>query len=232
MERKNLRHRIEYTRNKHSRAVCKGDTIIIRLARNLSKSEEQEHIQSLLRRMTHLVLEERQKESIDPFRHLLDGGQTQTITIATGKKYLFSLRAGSRTRAIRTRMGWIVDVGPRTRRAELHRFLWSLISRTELPRIQALVESINDETYQARIRDVRLGFATTQWGSCSPRAVIMLNTALLFLPPSLLRYVIIHELAHRRLANHSAAYWREVERMLPSYRKPYKELQNYRLPQL
>ncbi len=226
-----FKHRIEHTKNKHSRAVCKGNTIIIRLARNLSMTEEQEHIQSLLRRMTHLILEEREKKVIDPFRHLLNGGQTQTVTIATSKKYTISLAPGARTRAIRTAFGWKIDVSPQIRRARLQRFFWALLSKRELPRITALVHKINEETYNVRIREVKLSFATTQWGSCSPRGVIMLNTALLFLPPSLLRYVIIHELAHRRHSNHSDAYWREVESVLPGYRKPYRELQNYRLPQ-
>ena len=226
-----FKHRIEHTKNKHSRAVCKGNTIIIRLARNLSGAEEQEHIQSLLRRMTHLVLEEREKKMVDPFRHLLSGGQTQSITLATGKKYMFALAPATRTRAVRTSTGWKIEVSPQVRRTSLHRLFWSLISKQELPRISALVHKINEETYNVRIREVKISFATTQWGSCSPRGVIMLNTALLFLPPSLLRYVIIHELAHRRHANHSDAYWREVESMLPGYKKPYEELQNYRLPQ-
>lgn len=232
MAERHLRHRIEYTKNKHSRAVCKGDTIIIRLAKNLSKTEEQEHIHSLLRRMTHLVLEEREKKMIDPFHHLLNGGQSQTVTLATGKKYLITLNAAARTRATRTMSGWKIDVGPQVRRPQLHRMLWSLIADAELSRITALVHSINENTYCALVRDVRMSFAATQWGSCSPRGVIMLNAALLFVPPSLIRYVIIHELAHRRHANHSAAYWREVESMLPNYKKPYRELQNYRLPQL
>lgn len=225
-----LRHRVEHTRNKHSRAVCKDDTIIIRLARNLSKTEEQEHISNLLRRMTQLVLEERQKESIHPFQHLLTGGQTQTVTLATGKRYAFSLYPSTRTEARRTSTGWKVGIGPRTRRRELHRFLWSLISKAEEKRITELVHSINDATYCSIIRDVELSFATTQWGSCSSRGRIMLNTALLFLPPSLLRYVIIHELAHRRHQNHSRAYWREVESVLPNYRKYCEELKGYRLP--
>ena len=67
--------------------------------------------------------------------------------------------------------------------------------------------------------------------SCSARGVIMLNTALLLLPPSLLKYVIIHELAHRIHANHSEAYWNEVERAMPGYMRQYRMLQNYRLPQ-
>ena len=231
MARSRLRHRIEYTRNKHSRAVYRGNTIIIRLARNLSKTEEQEHIQNLLRRMTHLVLQEKEKTVIDPFRGLLDGGSTQTITIETGKKYVFTLVPGNRTSASRTMNGWRVTVGPSIRRRALHKFLWSLLARSEEARITNLVHNINDATYNARIREVKLAFATTQWGSCSPKGIIMLNTALLFLPPGLLKYVIIHELAHRRHPNHSPAYWREVESAMPNYRKAYDALHDYRLPQ-
>lgn len=225
-----LRHKIERTRNKHSRAVCQGNTIIIRLARNLSKTEEQEHIRNLLRRMTHLVLEERQKTPIDPFRHLLEGGQMQTITLATGKKIVFSLVPGARTRARRTLRGWNIEVSPQIRRKALHRFLWKLLSASEQRRIEELVHAINRETYRVHIREVRLSFATTQWGSCSPKGVIMLNTALLFVPPSVLRYVIIHELAHRIHANHSPRYWREVKWAMPTYERAYKALQEYRLP--
>lgn len=230
MEPRRLRHRIEYTKNKHSRAVCRGDTIIIRLARNLSKTEEQEHIRSLLRRMTHLVLEERQKTVIDPFRHLLDGGQSTTITLATGKKYKIMLIPSARTKAVRTTRGWNVHVSPQIRRKALHRFLWNLLAETEHPRIEQLVRTINRETYRVSVKKIKLNFATTQWGSCSPSGVIMLNAALLFAPPSVLKYVIVHELAHRIHANHSDAYWNEVERVLPAYKRAYRLLQNYRLP--
>lgn len=225
-----IRHRIEYTRNKHSRAVYKGETIIIRLARNLSKTEEQEHIRNLLRRMTQIVLQEHQKTSINPFGHLLSGGQLQTVTLATGRKIVFSLHLGKKTRAIKLRSGWRVEISPQVRRRALHRLLWSRVGETEENRIAALVHKINRETFRVHVREVRLRFATTQWGSCSPKGIIMLNTALLFLPPSLLRYVIIHELAHRVHANHSPAYWREVEWAMPNYHKAYKALQNYRLP--
>ncbi len=225
-----FRHRVEHTRNKHSRAVCRDNTIIIRLARNLSKTEEQEHIQNLLRRMTHLVLEERQKVAIDPFRHLLNGGQMQTVTLATGKKLTITLVPGTTTKARRTVRGWTIEVSPHIRRSALHRFLWSVVAESEEARITDLVHRINDELFGVRVRDVKLRFATTQWGSCSPKGIIMLNAALLFVPPSLLKYVIVHELAHRIHANHSATYWREVKRALPGYERAYKALQDYRLP--
>ncbi len=227
---KRPRHRIEHTRNKHSRAVYKENTIIIRLAKNLSKTEEQEHIQSLLRRMTHLILEERQKTSIDPFRHLLDGGQSLTVTLATGKKVHMSLVPASRSRARTTGRGWLVEVSPQLRRAALHRMLWSIVCKSENQRVEELVHTLNRQSFRVPVSHVRLRFATTQWGSCSPRGTIMLNAALLFLPPSLLRYVIIHELAHRLHANHSAQYWRTVERALPGYRRARALLHDYRLP--
>lgn len=227
-----IRHKVERTRNKHSRAICKGETIIIRLAKNLSKTEEQEHIQNLLRRMTHMVLEERQKTSIDPFRHLLNGGQSQTVTLASGKRITFTLTPGATTRATKTARGWTVTVSPQVRRKTLHRFLWNILSKSEKERLTNLVHQLNDELFGVRIREVKVSFATTQWGSCSTRGVIMLNTALLFTEPSILKYVIIHELAHRLHADHSKRYWNVVESVLPNYEKPYKALQNYRLPTL
>ena len=224
-----FRHKIERTRNKHSRAVYRGNTIIIRLAKNLSRTEEQEHIRNLLRRMAHLILLDREKTLVDPFRPLLEGASSLTLQVGR-KKVKFVLRPGEKTKAVRVRGGWRVDVSPGIRRRSLHRFLWSMASRDAEPHLTAMLRKLNAETYRARITQVKVGFATTQWGSCAPRGRIMLNAALVFLPPRLQRYVIIHELAHTRRADHSAAYWREVEAMLPGYAEDYRELQQFRLP--
>lgn len=233
MDRTNrFRHRIEYTKNKHSRAVFRNNTIIIRLAKNLGKAEEQEHIESLLKRMTKIAREERQKTFISPFQHLLDGGQSLSVSLAGGKRYRFQLQPGTTTNARPVRDGWIINIGPRTRRAALHKLLWSLIAKEELPRMERLVERINESTFRVPVNRVRLAFAAAQWGSCSSRGVIMLNVALLFMPQHLLKYVIIHELAHRIHQNHSSSYWREVQRMLPRYKQAVEELRMYRLPTL
>ena len=55
-----------------------------------------------------------------------------------------------------------------------------------------------------------------RWGSCSSAANISLNYKLLFLPPDLVRYVLLHELAHTRHLNHSAAYWRFLTALEPA----------------
>ena len=232
MPQRPLRHRIVHTRNKHSRAVYQDDTIIIRLARGLSKTEERDHIESLLRRMTKQVLDEQQKTIITPFEHILSGEQSGMVTLASGKRYLFTLVPGAKTQAQRTRRGWNIQIGPRTRRQALHRFLWKLLSEAEQKHIESIVHRINDETFGVRIRGVRLKFAATQWGSCSPKGTIMMNTALLFTSPSILKYVIVHELAHRRRGDHSPIYWSWVEWAMPTYEKAREALKEYCLPTL
>lgn len=57
----------------------------------------------------------------------------------------------------------------------------------------------------------------TRWGSCSSRKTLSLNRSLLFLPPPLVRYLIIHELCHLVHLNHSKRFWRLVERFEPDY---------------
>jgi predicted metal-dependent hydrolase len=58
----------------------------------------------------------------------------------------------------------------------------------------------------------------TRWASCSARRNLSLNTKLLFLPPDLVRYAMIHELCHTVHMNHSSEFWRLVATHEPSYR--------------
>lgn len=64
----------------------------------------------------------------------------------------------------------------------------------------------------------------SRWGSCSSRGRISLNRNLLFLPPALAHYVMIHELCHTRHLNHGARYWHLVQRHAPDYREREREL--------
>lgn len=58
----------------------------------------------------------------------------------------------------------------------------------------------------------------TRWGSCSSQGRISLNAGLMFVPPELVRYLMIHELCHLRHMNHSQRFWRMVQRIEPDYR--------------
>jgi predicted metal-dependent hydrolase len=59
----------------------------------------------------------------------------------------------------------------------------------------------------------------TRWASCSRHESISLNAKLLFLPPDLVDYVIIHELCHLMEMNHSKRFWELVASHCPGFRR-------------
>jgi predicted metal-dependent hydrolase len=70
----------------------------------------------------------------------------------------------------------------------------------------------------------------TRWGSCTQKHDIMLNSALALCDMTITRYVCVHELAHTRHFDHSAAFWAEVAKYDPNYQQHRQILKNGRLP--
>lgn len=57
------------------------------------------------------------------------------------------------------------------------------------------------------------------WGSLDTRDRINLDLALALAPPAALRYVLVHELCHLKVRNHSPRFWQQVENLLPLWRE-------------
>lgn len=74
---------------------------------------------------------------------------------------------------------------------------------------------------------VRIKNVKTIWGSCSSKKNLNFNFKLFFLPEALIDYVFVHELAHLKHMNHSKAFWSEVEKQIPDYKKRREELKRY-----
>ena len=56
------------------------------------------------------------------------------------------------------------------------------------------------------------------WGSLNAADAVTLDAALLFAPPEVADYVLVHELCHLLQRNHSPKFWREVESRFPHWR--------------
>ena len=59
----------------------------------------------------------------------------------------------------------------------------------------------------------------TLWGSFSVRSGVSLNWKLLMAPEKAIRSVVVHELSHVYVRNHSPRFWAVVQRYCPDYRQ-------------
>jgi predicted metal-dependent hydrolase len=68
-------------------------------------------------------------------------------------------------------------------------------------------------------REFRVRALSSLWGSLAPDGTVSLDLSLVLGPPAAFEYVLVHELCHLIHANHSAAFWREVEARSPGWRE-------------
>lgn len=67
----------------------------------------------------------------------------------------------------------------------------------------------------------------TRWGSCSSNGTLSFNYRLMFAPPRILDYVVVHELCHLTHMNHSKDFWNMVASILPEYKTYRKWLKEH-----
>jgi predicted metal-dependent hydrolase len=79
-------------------------------------------------------------------------------------------------------------------------------------RTHLYTERLNVAVSSLNVRD--LGY---RWGSCGPNAAINFHWRTILLPPPIIDYILIHELAHLREPHHGKAFWTLLNRTLPDW---------------
>lgn len=79
-----------------------------------------------------------------------------------------------------------------------------------LKRIKVIIRTAPREFWPARIA---LRDTTTRWGSCSTTGTMSFSWRLAFAPFDVMRYVVMHELAHVRHMDHSPEFWATVREL-------------------
>jgi predicted metal-dependent hydrolase len=158
---------------------------------------------------------EAHREWLSRERAALLAESARTRPLAVGDTVLVAgaphpiLRADARTLRIGERLvplaaGGIHDTVRRWLRAT---------AKEQLPaRLQRLAAAHGLVVHGVSIRNQR-----TRWGSCSSDGRISLNWRLVQMPDAVRDYVLLHELMHLRVRNHSSRFWREVERVCPRH---------------
>jgi predicted metal-dependent hydrolase len=101
----------------------------------------------------------------------------------------------------------------------LVRWLSGVASATMESRLNGVAAETGIDYARLQLRRQR-----TRWGSCSATGTLSLNLCLMFQRPPVVRYLMIHELCHRRHMNHSRRFWSLVESLEPDWRALDAEL--------
>ena len=78
--------------------------------------------------------------------------------------------------------------------------------------------------YNLPIRKVFIKNSRSRWGSCSTLGNLNFNYRIIFLPPHLQAYLIIHELCHLQHFNHGPEFWSLVAQTVPEYKTHRREI--------
>ena len=71
---------------------------------------------------------------------------------------------------------------------------------------------------------VIIGNQCSRWGSCAPDGTLRFSWRTMMLPPEVVEYIVVHELAHLTVKAHSAEFWGFVSRALPDVKDRRKLL--------
>jgi len=76
-------------------------------------------------------------------------------------------------------------------------------------------------------KQVKVNSAKTRWGSCSADGTINFTWRLVMAPLDVIDYVVLHELAHLKIKNHSPRFWKLVESLCPDFKRHRKWLREH-----
>ncbi|MFC2064119.1 M48 family metallopeptidase [Chloroflexota bacterium] len=78
-----------------------------------------------------------------------------------------------------------------------------------------------------RFNKIRISSARKRWGSCSSKGTLSFTWRLVMAPLDIIDYVIIHELVHLKIKNHSSSFWAKVQELEPDFKRKRKWLRDH-----
>lgn len=177
-----------------------------------SKKELLELVESKRPWLYRKLAERRELGQTRPPRKLVDGEGFLYL----GRSYRLKLvEPGAKVRLVRGRLELAEGSGARELVAWYRRTGEAWLR----PRIKPWASQMGAEV--AGLRVLPLGY---RWGSCSADGTLNFHWATMQLPPTLVDYVIVHELAHLRRRDHGPEFWDLIGRVLPGYQESRERL--------
>ncbi len=165
------------------------------------------------------------KENLPEFE--IKRSQRKTLSLEITREAKILVRAPQRTRRdvidafVLKNKAWI-DAHIQKREAKNAREDVDEARKAELTALAKKVIPPKVELYAkiigVRPTGVKITSAKTRWGSCSGKNSLSFSYRVMLYPEKAIDYVIVHELCHILHHDHSAAFWKAVERYMPDYK--------------
>lgn len=135
-----------------------------------------------------------------------------------GKKYILSSDNNVKTVEIKDNY-LIISNKISNRQKEIKDFFKQKANEYILKKVICFSNIMN-----VKASSVKITSAKTRWGSCSGKNNICFSYRVMCLPPDIIDYIVVHELAHIKQHNHSNMFYNEILKVMPDYKKRLKEL--------
>jgi predicted metal-dependent hydrolase len=182
-----------------------------------------EKIESLIHEKTEWILQALHQQENPPFSSGYENFEQESFVYLFGEPYQIILHTGSSQICHQTHRIWIRH-GKKSAQQAIYQFLQNYA----LTYFNQRVQLFSVQT-KVGVNRIALTKAKGRWGSCSSEGTIRLHWRLIHLCPSLIDYVIAHEVAHLSHMDHSPAFWNKVASLLPDYKSQRLKLKDFAL---
>lgn len=140
-----------------------------------------------------------------------------------GKIYTLDVIPGARPKVIITNGSVLQITSSCMKNPELYieRFYKQQAKELIGPRVYKIASG-----FGYKYSSIKITGAKSRWGSCSHSGSLNFSWRLVMMPPEMIDYVIVHELVHLEIKNHSKRFYSRVTEIMPDYKLREKWLKD------
>ena len=172
------------------------------------------------------------KLALEKFEYIIKKSRRTTISVQITPDQKLLVKAPAYTSIkeveefLREKRDWIIKQINRTKVTSQQAAQMGILSDKEIRKLKRDAKKIIPERveYYAKLSGITynrifIRLQKSRWGSCSVEGNLNFNALLAFMPLEVLDSVVVHELCHRRHMDHSKAFYDEVLKIFPDYKK-------------
>lgn len=168
----------------------------------------------------------------EKFQYIIQKSRRRTISVQITPDQKLLIKAPSYTSIkevedfLYEKRDWILKQMSRTQKQNKEAAHMGILTEKEIRKLKRDAKKIIPERvqYYAELSGITynrifIRLQKSRWGSCSAEGNLNFNALLALMPIEVLDSVVVHELCHRRHMNHSKAFYDEVLKIFPEYKK-------------